>query len=65
MCGVGFEEEKDVQTEAIELLDGKCVREVNLDDYKYLELLQLDSIINREVKLKVKSKEQKRCFSHN
>ena len=44
-----------VRTEGIELPDGKCMREVNLAGYKYLEMLQLDSIINREMKEKVKS----------
>ena len=32
------------------------MREVNLDIYKYLVVLQLDSIMNRKVKEKVKSK---------
>ena len=45
-----------VRTEGIELPDGKRMREVNLDGYKYLGALQLDSIMNREVKKKVKSK---------
>ena len=31
------------------------MREVNLDGYKYLGVLQLDSIMNREMKEKVKS----------
>ena len=45
-----------VQTEGIELSEGKRMREVNLDKYKYLRVLQLDSIVNREKKEKVKSK---------
>ena len=32
------------------------MREVNLDGYKYLGVLQLDFIMNREIKEKVKSK---------
>ena len=32
------------------------MREVNLDRYKYLGVLQIDSIMNREMKEKVKSK---------
>ena len=45
---------KMVRTEGIELLDGKRMREVNLDGYKYLGVLQLDSTMNRELKKKVK-----------
>ena len=47
---------KMVQKEGIELPDGKRMREVNLDECKYLGVLQLDFIINREIKEKVKSK---------
>ena len=47
---------KMVQTEGTELPDGKCMREVNLDGYKYLGVLQSDSIMNRQMKEKVKSK---------
>ena len=47
---------KIVRTEGIELSDGKCMREVNLDRYKYLGVLQIDSIMNREMKEKVKNK---------
>ena len=46
---------KMVRTEGIELPDGKRMREVNLDEYKYLGVLQLDSTMNRELKEKVKS----------
>ena len=46
---------KMVQIEGIELPDRKRMREVNLDGYKYLGVLQLDSIVNREIKEKVKS----------
>ena len=46
---------KMVRTEGIELPDGNCMREVNVDVYKYLGVLQLDSIMNREMKEKVKS----------
>ena len=45
-----------VQAEGIELPNGKRMREVNLDGHKYLRVLQLDSIMNREMKEKVKSK---------
>ena len=44
-----------VRTEAIELPDRKRMGEVNLDGCKYLGMLQLDFIMNREVKEKVKS----------
>ena len=47
---------KVVRTEGIELPDEKRMREVNLDGYKYLGKLQLDSNMNREMKEKVKSK---------
>ena len=56
MGGAGFEEGKDGSKERIELSDGKRMREVNIDGYKYLGVLQLDSIMNRELKEKVKSK---------
>ena len=46
---------KMVRTEGIELPDGKCMREVNLAGYKYLGVLQLDSIMNKKMKDKVKS----------
>ena len=46
---------KMVRTEGIELPDEKRMREVSLDGYKYLGVLQLDSIMNREMKEKVKS----------
>ena len=55
MCGAGFEEGKMFQTAGIELLDEKRMKEVNLDGYKYLGVLHLDSIMNREMKEKVKS----------
>ena len=41
---------KMVRTEGIELPDKKRTREVILDRYKYLGVLQLDSIMNREMK---------------
>ena len=44
-----------VRTEGVELPDGKRMREVILDGYKYLRVLQLDSIMNREMKKNVKS----------
>ena len=47
---------KIFRTEGIELPGGKCMRVVNLDGYKYLGVLQLDSIKNGEMKEKVKSK---------
>ena len=46
---------KMVQTEGIELPDGRRMREINLDGYKYLGVLQCDSIMDREMKEKVKS----------
>ena len=50
-CGVLFlKSGKMVRTEGIELPDGKRMREVNLDEYKYLGVLQLDSIMKREMK---------------
>ena len=55
MCGASLEEGKMFQTAGIELLDEKRMKEVNLDGYKYLEVLHLDSIMNREMKEKVKS----------
>ena len=45
---------KTIRTEGIELPDGKCMREVNHDGYKYLGVLQFDFIMNREMKEKVK-----------
>ena len=39
-----------------ELPDRKSMRQVNLDGYRYLGVLQLDSIVNKEMKEKVKSK---------
>ena len=41
---------KMVRTEGIELSEGKLMREVNLDKYKYLRVLQLDSIMNKSKK---------------
>ena len=46
---------KMVRTEEIELPDGKHMREVQLDGYKYLGVFQFDFIMNREMKGKVKS----------
>ena len=46
---------KVVRTKGFELPDGKRMREVNLDGYKYLGVLQFDFIMNREMKEKVKS----------
>ena len=46
---------KMVQTEGIELPDGKRMREVDLDGCKCLGVFQLDSIMIREIKEKVKS----------
>ena len=43
-----------VETKGIELPDGKDMRKINLDGYKYLGVLQLDSIIITEMKEKVK-----------
>ena len=56
MCAVlVLKSEKMVQTERIELPDGKRMKEVDLEGYKYLGVLQLDSIMNREIKKQVKS----------
>lgn len=38
-----------VRKEGIELPDGKRMRGVNLDGYNYLGVLQLDSIMNKEI----------------
>ena len=46
---------KMVRTNGIELPDGKRMRKVNLDGYKYLGVFQLDPIMNRKMKEKVKS----------
>ena len=46
---------KMVQTEGIKLPDGKRMREVKLDGYKYLGVLQLDSIMYSEMKENVRS----------
>ena len=55
MCSTGLEERKD-DSEGIELPDGKHMREVKHDGYKYFRVLQFDFIMNREMKEKVKSK---------
>ena len=44
-----------VRAVAIELPDGNCIKEVNLNGYKYLGVWQLDSIMNREMKETMKS----------
>ena len=46
---------KMVQTEGIELPDGMRMREVKLDGYKYLGVLQLDSIMYSEMKENMRS----------
>ena len=48
---------KMVWKERIELPDGKQMREVNLDGYYYLGELQLDSIMNKEIKENAKTLE--------
>ena len=48
---------KMVWKERIELPDGKQMREVNLDGYYYLGVLQLDSIMNKEIKENAKTLE--------
>ena len=53
--GLVLKRGKLVRTEGIELPDRKYMREVNPDRYKYLGLLQFDSIMNREMKEKGKS----------
>ena len=53
--GLVLKRGKMVRTEGIELPDRKYMREVNPDRYKYLGLLQFDSIMNREMKEKGKS----------
>ena len=57
MYDAGLEEGKMVWKERIELPDGKQMREVNLDGYYYLGVLQLDSIINKEIKENAKTSE--------
>ena len=44
-----------VRTEGIELPHRKRMKEVNHDRYKYLELLQFDFIMNREMNEKARS----------
>ena len=46
---------KMVRAEGIKLLDRKRMRDVKLDGWKYLGVLQLYSIMNRDVKERVKS----------
>ena len=41
---------KMIQTEGVELPDQKRLGEVNHDRYKYLGLLQIDFMMNREMK---------------
>ena len=48
---------KMVWKERIELPDGKQMREVNLDGYYYLGVLQLYSIMNKEIKENAKTSE--------
>ena len=48
---------KMVWKERIELPDGKQMREVNLDGYYYLGVLQLDSIMNKKIKENAKTLE--------
>ena len=48
---------KMVWKERIELPDGKQMREVNLGGYYYLGVLQLDSIMNKEIKENAKTLE--------
>ena len=49
-----------VLTEGIEVPDGNRMREANLNGYKYLGVLQFDSIMNREMKEKVKNEHIRR-----
>ena len=51
-CAVLFLRGKMVRTGGIELPDGKRMREVNLDEYKYLGVFQVDSSMKREIKKK-------------
>ena len=46
---------KMIRKEGIKLPDGRHMREINHDGYKYLGVLQFDFIMNREMKEKVKS----------
>ena len=48
MCGSGREEGKDSLNRGIQLPDGISMGEVNLNKYKYLGVLQLEPIMNRE-----------------
>lgn len=52
---VVFKRRKLIRTKGIEIPSGKRMREVNLVGYKYSGVLQLDSIMSREMKKKVKS----------
>ena len=52
---VVFKKRKLIRTKGIEIPSGKRMREVNLVGYKYSGVLQLDSIMSREMKKKVKS----------
>ena len=45
-----------VRKEEFELPDRKQMREVNYEGYKYLGVLQLNSIMNREMKKQAKIK---------
>ena len=60
MCGAVLEEGEMVQTGGIEPPDRKRMREANLDGYKYLGVLQLDSVMNRKMRRKVQSEYIKR-----
>ena len=56
---------KMFRTERIELPDKKRITEVNLEGHKFLEVLQLDSKNNKEIKKKVKSEYIRRVKSYS
>ena len=49
-----------VRTEGIELPNGRKMKEVDLSGYKYLGVLQLDSVMNGEMKTKVRDEYTRR-----
>ena len=55
MCSAALEKRKYGSKDVIEVPDGKHTREVNFDRYRYLRMLQLYSIMTREMNEKVKS----------
>ena len=48
-----------------DLSDGERLKTVSEDGYKYLEVLDLDGVFNDEIKVKLKGKYIRRCYSPN